>query len=354
MFMNKTKTIYNVQKMARSAREEMRKKAFDLWKTGTTPYKIAQTLKVHERTVGRWIARFMKVGRKAISEHRRGPEPALNRKLDANGLRKLDGIIRDKTPDQLKFPFALWSSRAVKEAVKHKFGVEISRRTARRYMRRLGYTYQCPERRAREQDAEAVRKWKEQTYPQIRAEASRRGAKVMWGDESAILASQVKARGYSPRGTSPVLKAPANRGVRCNFISAVGNKGELYFEFFRGPMNADLFKDFIKRLVRELGTTVFLIVDNLKVHHATCLQRWLEKVRKRVRLFYLPSYSPEMNPDEYVNRDTKAHVAEMAIPNDVKGMEREVGGHLSERKANPEAVRKLLRKKEVAYVLDEC
>ncbi len=176
----------------------------------------------------------------------------------------------------------------------------------------------------------------------------------MWGDESAILAGQVKARGYSPRGTAPILKAPANRAVRCNFISAVGNKGELYFEFFRGPMNADLFKDFIKRLVRELGTTVFLIVDNLKVHHANCLQRWLGKVRKRVRLFYLPSYSPELNRDEYVNRDTKAHVAEKDIAADVAGMEREVGGHLSARKANPESVRKLLHKKEVAYVLEEC
>ena len=352
--MTRPKTIHNVQKMARTARAGLRKQAFELWNNNSTPYQIAKTLKVHERTVGRWVARFKKGGRKAVEERRRGPAPALDRKLGTQGLKKLDEIVRDKTPDQLKFRFALWSSLAVKEVVKAKFGVDISRRTARRYMRRLGYTYQCPERRAREQDAKAVLAWKAEVYPEIRAEASRCGAKVMWGDESAILASQVKARGYSPRGTSPILKAPANRGVRCNFISAVGNKGELYFEFFRGAMNADLFKDFIKRLVRELGTPVFLIVDNLKVHHAICLQRWLGKVRKRVRLFYLPSYSPELNPDEYINRDTKAHVAENTIPNDVEGMEREVGNHLSGRKANPESVRKLLHKKEVAYVLEGC
>ena len=121
-----------------------------------------------------------------------------------------------------------------------------------------------------------------------------------------------------------------------------------------GHMDADSPDAEYTRLVGELGTPVFLIVDNLKVHHANGLQRWLGKARKIVRLFYLPSYSPELNPDEYVNRDTKAHVAERNIANDVDGMEREVGGHLSERKANPEFARKLLRKKEVAYVLEEC
>jgi transposase len=152
--MTRPKTIHNVQKMARAARDGLREQSFALWRDGSKPYQIAKKLKVHERTVGRWIARFRKDGRKAVAEQQRGPAPALGRKLGAQGLKKLDAIIRDKTPDQLKFRFALWSSLAVKEVGKAKFGVDISRRTARRYMHKLGYSYQCPERRAREQDAE--------------------------------------------------------------------------------------------------------------------------------------------------------------------------------------------------------
>ena len=81
--------------------------------------------------------------------------------------------IADKTPDQLKFDFALWSSKAIKEYVYRKFGIDISRRTARRYMKALGFTYQCPIRRAKEQNPKAVAEWLETTYPAIKAQAEK-------------------------------------------------------------------------------------------------------------------------------------------------------------------------------------
>lgn len=132
--------------------------------------------------------------------------------------------MTDKTPDQLKFKFALWSSRAVKELVSSRFGIQISR-TARRYMQELGFAYQSPIRLAREQNPVKVNAWLKEEYPAIRRKASAEKGTILWADESSVLTCETKSRGYSPKGTGPVLRAPANRSLRCNMISMVGNRG---------------------------------------------------------------------------------------------------------------------------------
>ena len=123
------------------------------------------------------------------------------------------------------------------------------------------------------------------------------------------------------------------------------------FMTFEGGMNVDIFKKFILQVIREVGGPVTMIVDNLKVHHANCLADWLEE-RKEADSFaleYLPSYSPELNPDEYLNRDVKAGLAERALPADSRAVTDAVVKHLAGRKQNPEKVRNLFKKAEVRY-----
>ena len=148
--------------------------------------------------------------------------------------------VIDKTPDQQKFDFAPWSSRAIREYVRRAYGMSISRRTASRYMQRMGFTCQCPVKAARERNPALARKWQETDYPAIRKEAAESGSAICWADESSVLTCETTARGYSPVGVSPVLAAPANRSIRCNMISAVSNKGEMQFMVFDGAMNVDI------------------------------------------------------------------------------------------------------------------
>lgn len=162
----------------------------------------------------------------------------------------------------------------------------------------------------------AVRDWLEKDYPAIRRLARENRAEIFWEDEAACQASETKARGYSPRGKAPVLRVPSVRDIRCNYAAAVSNRGELYFEPFEGTLNAERFRGFLEGLMEDVGKPVVLITDNLKVHHANCLKDWFGEQETVGKLWirYLPSYSPELNPEEYINRDVKAAAAEMDIP----------------------------------------
>ena len=346
-------TLINVQALPEPQRAKYRRKVYACYKAGMTKYAAAQKCRIYETTVGRWYKRFDEAGEAAVHGGKRGPKPGGEKhKLSDEQMKELKKVVIDKTPDQLKFDFALWSSKAIKEYVQCEYGMSISRRTARRYMQKMGFTYQCPVKAAREQNPVLVKRWLETDYPAIRKEASESGSAIYWADESSVLTCETKARGYSPVGVSPVLATPANRSIRCNRISAVSNKGEMQFMVFDGAMNVDIFKDFMTRLVKDSPCKVFLIVDNLRVHHAKILDKWLEENSERIKLFYLPSYSPELNPDEYLNRDVKASLAEKKRPHAAKALKADVVAHLSARKNSPDSIKRLFHKKEVRYAAD--
>ncbi len=278
-----------------------------------------------------------------------------NAALSEEEVGKLLEAVTGTNPDQLMFDFALWSSRAVVAYVAKKFRKALCRRTARRYLQRLGFTYQCPIRRAREQNPAVVDTWLSTTYPRIKKEAAANSARIFWADEAIVQIDGIKPRGYARRGQPPILRTAGNRSARCNTISAVGNKGELMFMTFKDSMNVDIFKLFIEQVIKEVGGAVTMIVDNLKVHHAKCLEGWLKERKEKdsFTLEYLPSYSPELNPDEYLNRDAKAGLAERALPADAKAVCEAVEAHLSARKRSPEKVRNLFKKPEVRYAADD-
>ena len=276
---SRRRTIMNIKSLPRAKRESLRERAFEMFGRGLSAYAVGIALRIRNQTACAWKRRFDRQGPGAYPERKRGPAVSKAAKLTASQCRKLVGVIVDKTPDQLKFPFALWSSKAVQEYVLRQFGVQMCRRSARRYMARLGFRNRVPERYAREQRPESVRRWLERQYPAIRREAQKKGAKELWCDEAAVLAGEIKTHGYAPKGTAPKLRAPANRGIRS-------------------------------------------------------------------------SYSPEPNPDEYLNRDTKAHMAERAIPASTPAIEAAVGEHLKRRSEDKEFVKRLFHKKEVRYAAE--
>ena len=121
----------------------------------------------------------------------------------------------------------------------------------------------------------------------------------------AVSSVEHYARGYAPRGKTPVLVLSQSKRCRINLISAVTNQGTLRFMLYRETLDADMFIKFLKRLCKDAGKKVFLIVDNLRVHHAKLVQQWIEPRLDKIELFYLPPYAPESNPDEYLNHDFK-------------------------------------------------
>jgi transposase len=111
-------------------------------------------------------------------------------------------------------------------------------------------------------------------------------------------------KGYAPKGQTPVLTQTGQK-FSTSMIAAVSNRGLMRFKLYKGALNVAIFIDFMKRLIKDAKQKVFLIVDNLRVHHAKAVQEWLAQHKDEIEIFYLPAYAPEHNPDEYLNNDLK-------------------------------------------------
>ncbi len=271
------------------------------WKT------IATVIGVHLSTVMAWARRYAKEGESGLESKTRGRRYWSGRTLSLAQEWHLRSIIVGESPKQLSLPFALWNRRAVMQLIKILFDIEMPICTVGEYLLRWGYTPQRPIKRAQEQNPAQVARWLHDTYPAIVARAKAEGAVIYWGDETAVAEDGHWLRGYAPAGQTPVLAAPSKRhGL--SMISAISNQGLVRFEFIDTAMNTDLFIGFMARLMADSEQKVFLILGNLKVHHAKLVTTWLAERQDLIEVFYLPPYSPEINPDEYLNRDFKTEL----------------------------------------------
>ena len=256
-------------------------------------------------------------------------------------------LITERCPDQLKLPFALWTRQAVCQLLAERFGLRVSVWTAGRYLRHWGLTPQKPVRRAYERNPAAVQRWLKKEYPAIRAKAKQEKAEIHWGDEMGLRSDHQSGRSYSKRGHTPVIPGTGQR-FGCNMISTITNRGTLRFMVFRKRFTQSVLLAFLRRLLRSVKGKVFLIVDGHPVHHGKMVQRWLATQQDRIALFFLPGYSPELNPDELLNQDIKSHAGRQR-PKDQVHMMRSLRGHLRSTQKQPAKVRRYFREEHVAY-----
>jgi transposase len=286
---------------------EIRKQVIRLRKQGIRNKVLAEGLGISIGRASKIWQSYSKGGSKAIKLGRRGRRTGEKRTLTTEQENQLKRSLIDKTPDQLKLPFALWTRDAVKLLIKQNFGVDMPIRTVGEYLKRWGFTPQKPIKRAYEQSSLAVKKWLDTDYPIISTRAKREKAEIHWGDETAIQTGANRVRGYAPRGEKPVINLVVKRS-HISMISAITNQGKVRFMMYQNAMNSKLLIKFMTRLTSDAGHKIFLILDNLPVHHGKNVKQWLEEHKEQIELFYLPSYSPELNPDEYLNNNLKTKV----------------------------------------------
>ena len=283
---------------------ELRSRAVALKRQGKTHAEIATVLDIGESTSRLYWTLYRKGGESALELGRRGRPLGQNRRLTVRQERSIQVAITDKTPDQLKMPFALWTREAVGELILLRYQLRLPVRTLGEYLQRWGFTPQKPRRRDYEQQPEAVRTWLDKQYPALEARAKKEGAQIFWGDETGVSNQDQVGRSYAPKGKTPLRRAMAKK-VSSSMISAVTNKGQLRFMIYRKAMTTQLFLRFLKRLVKSTTRKVILIVDNLRVHKAAMVRQWLTGRESEIEVHYLPAYSPELNPDEYLNNTLK-------------------------------------------------
>jgi len=328
------------------AQEDLRFQAMAALQSGRSKSEVARLFGITRQAIHQWIRRQATGGAQALQARPRGrPQGG---QLTAPQQRKLCRLITDHCPDQLKLPFYLWTREAVAQLIGRRLGVRLSVWTVGRYLARWGFTPQKPARRAFEQDAQTVARWRAQKYPAIREAARRQKALIFWADEMGLRGDAAAGRSYSPRGQTPVIGGTGQR-FRCNLISAITNRGQLQFMVFKERFTVKVLVRFLQRLVRQNRRRVFLMLDHHPVHVAKGAWRWFKAHRTSVRLYFLPVYSPELNPDEYLNQDVKTNAVGRMRPLDRQEMVGNIRAYLRSTQANRALVKRYFHAEHVRY-----
>jgi transposase len=337
----------DARKLTPATQEVIRQRSVAAVRNGMTHVKAAEIFGVTRHSVDRWIKTYSSAGADALKAKKRGPKGERSR-LKGWQSATICNLIRDRHPEQLKLPFVLWTAEAVQQLIHRKFKLRVSARTVRRYLSRWGFTPQKPVRRAYERDDAAVQHWLTEEYPAIRKAAKREKALIYWADGMGVRSDHQSGRSYAPRGETPVIPGTGQR-FGCNVFSAITNRGHLDFMVFKKSFTAPVFLRFLRRLIKQAGRKIFIIVDRHPVHRSKKVREWLDNNASRIRLFFLPGYSPDLNPDEMVNQDVKTNAVGRKRAHNRGQLMRHVRRYLKRRRQQPDIAIRYFHEKSILY-----
>jgi len=327
---------------------QIRKSIIRLWKEGKANGEIAEILDVSLRHVQNTKRNYKGDGIAGIKSRKRGRKIGEKRMLTPEQEREIQGVIVDKNPEQLRLPGCMWTRNNIRDLIKQRYKIDIKLSTLGYYLQRWGFSVQRPAKRANKQDEKRIDAWLNEEFPGINERAKAENAEIFFGDETGLQNTANYAKGYAPIGKTPVARVEAKK-IKINMLSAISKRGKLRFVLYKNNMNADKLIDFMRRLVKDTDKKVFLILDNLRVHHAKKVMAWLDKHKARIELFYLPPYAPEYNPDELLNSDLKRGVGNRAMPKSKAELEHNVRSHMKALQLHPEKIRSFFGAKLTAY-----
>ncbi len=331
-----------------SSRLSFSKRAISLLKSGKKKKEIALLLGVNANTITEWCKKYKSSGISGLKGKKRGVKSEDKKLLSKEQELIIQKKIIDVMPSQYKLDFALWTRKAVKELVFQEFKIVLAINTMGDYLRKWGFSPQKPKKKAYEQQPQQVKKWLDEEYPSIKKQAYEEGAEIHWGDETGIKNSCQHGRSYAPKGRTPVKEIMSKR-FSVNMISSVTNQGKVQFMIYSDNMNSERLIQFMEQLIKSSDQKIYLILDNLRVHHSKVVKEWLEERKEKISVFYLPSYSPEKNPDEYLNCDLKQGISAKPAPKHKEKLKENVEAHMNMLQENPNRVKKYFKHVDIEY-----
>jgi transposase len=328
--------------------ELIRKWAVRRVKAGESASSVMKSYGLCRTTIYRWLRVAQEGGEKALRARR---HPGPQGKLTAVQKLKVRQWINGKDPRQYGFDFGLWTRQIVAALIGQRFGVQLGVTAVGRLLAELDITPQKPLRRAYERDPKAIARWKAEEFPKLRARAKRRGAKIFFLDEAGVRSDQVLGRSWGLRGQTPQVPTSGKR-QSVNAISAVNALGEFWFEIYSERLNAAKFVELLGHFMRRRKSPVMLVLDGHPAHIAKSVAKYVQQLRGRLELHFLPGYAPELNPDEFVwNHLKRQGVSKKPLRKD-ESLRQRVHADLTDIQSRPRLVRSFFKAPTVAYTTD--
>lgn len=326
----------------------LRQQAIRLREQGKRFIDIAAYLGVHRNTVAQWWQQYQQRGESALKQRTRGAKYGKWRTLSQSEEETVQQLMLSYFPDELEIDSALWTRPAVQALIEQQFGIKMPIRTVGEYLKRWDFTPQKPLKRAYEQDPKAAKAWLEIEYPQIEQQAKQEKGEIAWADESGVRCDAQVGRGYAPIGQTPEIRLSSQR-VSVNYIASISNQGKVRFMLYSHKLTAQVLIMFMERLLLGRTRKLFWIVDRHPVHRSQAVQGWLDQHCNAIEMFYLPSYSPQLNPAEYLNCDVKHGVHSKPPTLNLEQLKQRVSSHLHKLQKLPARVRKYFQHPFIAY-----
>jgi transposase len=335
----------DARKLDHKTLEAIRTRAVEQVQSGESPEVVIKALGFSRACIYNWLAAYRAGGWHAL---RAKPLIGRPKKISGRQMKWIYNTVTLKNPMQYKFEFALWTRGMIRTLINERFGIKLSLPSVGRLLAQLGLTCQKPLMRAFQQNPALVEKWLREEYPLIRARAKRIGADVFFGDEAGVRSDSHSGKTWAPKGKTPIIRTTGAR-FGFNMISAVSPKGQMRFMVVTGRVAAQQFCEFLRRLVLKAKRPIFLILDGHPVHRSVRVKTLAESIKEKLQLFYLPPYSPELNPDEHVWNDLKNNAIGRMLVSGPDDMRRKVVSHLKFLQRNPVLIQSFFQAPETKY-----
>jgi transposase len=329
--------------------EYLRQQAIRLRLTGKRVNAISEFLGVHRNTVSNWWWQYEHHGESAFYQQSRGRVEGEGRILSPRDEAEVKAAMVEQFPEAYGIDSALWTRHAVQALIEQLCGLKLPIRTVGEYLKRWQYSLQKPTERAYEQDPEAVQEWLEVTYPAIVERAQQAGATIAWGDESGLSSNEYGGRGYAPIGQTPEIRPSERKRERLNFIASVSCWGHVQFMLYTCNLTVNILIKFLERLIRQQTKKLFWITDRHPIHLNPRVKQWLEEHAQQIEMFYLPAYSPQLNPVEYLNGDVKQGVHDKPPSRNLHQFKQRLLAHLRKLQKLPARIRSYFQHPSIAY-----
>ncbi|STX81506.1 Transposase and inactivated derivatives [Legionella busanensis] len=277
---NRNLTVKELQILRRKAVEAVIKE-------GITQSKAATSFGFTPSTMSRYIKAYRLNGEASFNYKRRGVARLTNRYLSEEQSSELIAILLSKTPDEVGLEQTLWNSKVIRHFIAIRFSIHYSERGIRKLMSSMGFSSQKPIKRAYQQNADKVKRWLTEIYPAIKARASKEGARIYFADEMGIQSTDNRGRTYGLVGKTPVIKKSGSR-FKANLLAAISPQGFMSWMVFTDTCDSQKFIEFLSRMRRQIKQKIFLIVDNLKVHHSKKVQHYINQFKEDIEIFFAP------------------------------------------------------------------